>query len=298
MPEVQLPPRQLGMFPEPQRPGQLLLPERTAPDPAIDLIIARLTNAVIGDTFNQYASDPSCRTHLASYLSARSKADIALVGEAAGYRGARLTGIPFTSPAQLGTGATSEASATIVHRVLADLGAEERVVLWNVVPTHPHHPGQPASNRAPSAAEVTAGREFITMATAGRRLVAVGQVAKRALGGAVPVLRHPSHGGAREFAAGLAAILAGGEPPLPDVPHDAMLGDTGDTWWITGHCNKRRALACIHRETPDALRGHDPARIAVTRGWWRDAQDPATDERWECCGEADPGATPFTVVEI
>ena len=54
----------------------------------------------------------------------------------------------------------SEPSGTIVHRVLGELGAERRVILWNTVPTHPHRPGVPLSNRRPTVAEVAAGAEF------------------------------------------------------------------------------------------------------------------------------------------
>jgi uracil-DNA glycosylase len=129
-------------------------------------------------------------------------APIVLVGEAAGYRGARVSGIPFTSERQLtGTG-PAEASATIVHRTLAELGLTEQVLLWNVVPTHP---GTPTSNRSPTRAEVDAARPFLDAVTRGRTVVAVGRVAAAAL--AAPYVRHPSHGGAAVFAQGLARML-------------------------------------------------------------------------------------------
>lgn len=105
-----------------------------------------------------------------------------------------------------GTG-PAEASATIVHRVLAELGLEEDVLLWNVVPTHP---GTETSNRAPSAAEVAASRPFLEELVAGRRVIAVGRLAERVLG--APYVRHPAHGGAEGFRAGLlaAALPAAG----------------------------------------------------------------------------------------
>jgi Uracil DNA glycosylase superfamily len=128
-----------------------------------------------------------------------------LIGEAAGYRGARVSGIPFTSERQLtGTG-PAEASATIVHRVLDELGLEEHVLLWNVVPTHPHRPDEPESNRPPRAAEIEASRRFLEALAVGRQVVPVGRVAESALGTAG--IRHPSHGGAREFRDGLAAFV-------------------------------------------------------------------------------------------
>jgi hypothetical protein len=167
-----------------------------------EALVACLRAATIGDTFNQYAdSELRCR-RLAEYLASRRSAPILLVGEAAGYRGARVSGIPFTSERQLtGTG-PAEASATVVHRVLAELGIAERVVLWNVVPTHP---GTASSNRPPTAAEIEAGRPFVRELASGRRVLSVGRVAERALGTAG--VRHPSHGGAAAFRAGLVQWL-------------------------------------------------------------------------------------------
>ncbi len=168
-----------------------------------ELALARL-----GDTFNQYREGDRAgllRERLGAYLLKREGADVLLVGEAAGYRGTRVSGIPFTSERQLtGTG-PAEATATIVHRVLAQLGLGERVLLWNLVPTHPHRPGEPLSNRPPTRAEIELGRRFVLELAAGRRVIPVGRLAERALGGTS--LRHPSHGGAAVFEAGLRHCL-------------------------------------------------------------------------------------------
>jgi len=172
-------------------------------------LVEELAAARIGATHNQYAGSALRRERLAGYLEARRHAPLLLVGEAAGYRGARVSGIPFTSERQLtGTG-PAEATATIVHRVLAELGLEEDVLLWNLVPTHPHRPGSPASNRPPTRAEIGAGRHFLEALAAGRQVVAVGRLAQRALGG--PYVRHPSHGGAAAFQRALLHFCAGGQ---------------------------------------------------------------------------------------
>src|SRR5262249_17290874 len=135
-------------------------------------------------------------------LAQRADAPVLLVGEAAGYRGARVSGIPFTSERQLtGTG-PAEATATIVHRVLAELELEEAVLLWNVVPTHP---GTAGTNRAPSRAEIQAGLPFAHELACGRNVLAVGRIAEAALG--ARYVRHPSHGGATAFRETLNACL-------------------------------------------------------------------------------------------
>ena len=167
----------------------------------------RLAAARIGDTFNQYAGSSARRRRLAVYLESRRAAPMLLVGEAAGYRGARVSGLPFTSERQLTGWGPAEATATIVHRVLAELGLEESVLLWNVVPTHPHRPGVPTSNRRPTRVEVEASLPFLDALAASRRLVAVGRLAAAVLD--APYVRHPSHGGGRQFRAALVELLAG-----------------------------------------------------------------------------------------
>jgi uracil-DNA glycosylase len=171
--------------------------------------VRRLAAARIGDTFNQYAPSNVLRRRLLTYLESRRGARLLLVGEAAGYRGARVSGLPFTSERQLTGSGPAEATATIVHRVLAELGLEHSVLLWNVVPTHPHLPGDPDSNRRPTRAEVEAAIPFLEALAARRRVVAVGRLAAATLD--APYVRHPSHGGAREFRTRLVELLADGE---------------------------------------------------------------------------------------
>jgi uracil-DNA glycosylase len=172
-------------------------------------LIDRLVRARIGATFNFYRDGRGAATRrkrLAAYLCGRADATVLLVGEAAGYRGARVSGIPFTSERQLTGGGPAEATATIVRRTLVALGLEEETLCWNVVPTHPHLPGRPETNRRPTRAEVEASRPFLVELARGRRVVPVGRLAEGALG--VAGVRHPAHGGAQAFHAGLRELLA------------------------------------------------------------------------------------------
>lgn len=169
--------------------------------------VERLAAARIGRTFNQYAEGPRApllRERLVEYLEGRAAAQLLLVGEAAGFRGARISGIPMTSERQLAGMGPAEATASVVHRVLAELGLEDEVLLWNVVPTHP---GTASSNRRPTRAEVEAAAPFLRELALSRRSVAVGRLAESRLGS--PSVRHPSHGGARAFRAGLIELLDG-----------------------------------------------------------------------------------------
>jgi hypothetical protein len=165
-------------------------------------LVGELAQARIGTTFNQYGASRVLRDRLRGYLDERADARLLLVGEAAGYRGARVSGIPFTSERQLTGSGPAEATATIVHRTLAALGLADDVLLCNVVPTHP---GTAGSNRPPTRAEVEAGVRFARRLAAGRDVLAVGRVASAAL--EAPYVRHPSHGGAAEFLCGLAAAV-------------------------------------------------------------------------------------------
>jgi uracil-DNA glycosylase len=167
----------------------------------VEGFVERLAGARIGETYNQYAASALRRRRLAEYLEARLEAPLLVVGEAAGYRGARVSGLPFTSERQLTGRGPAEATATIVHRVLERLGLAEDVLLWNVVPTHP---GTASSNRPPTRGEVASAEPFLAELARGRRLVAVGRLAAAVTGASY--VRHPSHGGAAAFEAGLCAL--------------------------------------------------------------------------------------------
>ena len=173
-----------------------------------EAFVARLAAARIGDTFNFYrhgANAPLRRARLRDYLERHAATPLLLVGEAAGYRGARVSGIPFTSERQLSGSGPAEATATIVRRTLQEL--ELDALCWNVVPTHP---GTARTNRRPRAGEVAASLPFLEELSRGRRLVAVGRLAALVTG--APYVRHPSHGGAAAFRAGLLRFRAGGRP--------------------------------------------------------------------------------------
>jgi uracil-DNA glycosylase len=166
--------------------------------------VDRLAEATIGATFNFYRDGERAaflRARLRSYLESNGAASLLLVAEAPGYRGTRVSGVPLTSERQLSGAGPAEATATIVHRVLDELGLEDAVLLWNVVPTHP---GTERSNRRPTRGEVTAGIVFARQLAEGRRVVCAGRVAQAALDGE-PV-RHPARGGAAEFAEGMAVL--------------------------------------------------------------------------------------------
>jgi uracil-DNA glycosylase len=167
--------------------------------------IERLAGARIGATFNFYRDgERAALLHgrLAAYLDERAGASLLVVGEAPGYRGTRVSGIPLTSERQLTGAGPAEATATVVHAALAELGVAEEVLLWNVVPTHP---GDRSSNRRPNRSEIEAGLPFARELARGRHVVPVGRIAHEALGGAY--LRHPAHGGAAEFRRGLRELL-------------------------------------------------------------------------------------------
>lgn len=180
------------------------------------------------------------RAQLAAFLGTRAGARLVLVAEAPGYQGARFTGVPMTSErllagpmraAVLGNtpfrrtshpdtarnaperrDGLAEPTATVVWQALAAAGIDRTAVLWNAFPLHPHHAGQPLTNRRPKGAELAATAHVLPRLLSlfpGARVMAVGRVARdrlAALGIDAVALRHPANGGVAAFRAGMRGV--------------------------------------------------------------------------------------------
>jgi hypothetical protein len=180
---------------------------------------------------------PAMRRHqLRAYLQKRvGKANVAVIGEAVGYRGGHFSGIPMTSERLLlGRSKTvrlkpndffshikprrtsnpekcpdgfSEPTATIVWGALLRLGLKpDQFVLWNAFPWHSFDPRRGMlSNRLPNKSERAAGlpvlKAFLELFSRDQ-VVALGKIAAAQLEELevnAHCIRHPASGGARLF---------------------------------------------------------------------------------------------------
>ena len=177
------------------------------------------------------------RLNLTRYLDqvGELSPSVLLVGEAPGYRGMRITGVPFTNTVILERGVphfglfgpgngysvptdlpsvAAEPTATVMWDTLVEL--DFLPLLWSAYPLHPHRPGNSRSNRTPSPGEVAEWSwswRSLEQLFSIRSVVAVGNVAQDSMvrsGRSVPRVRHPAHGGRKMFARGLSDLLAEG----------------------------------------------------------------------------------------
>jgi len=184
------------------------------------------------------------RNQLRAYLRKRLRtAQLAVIGEAVGYRGGHFTGIPMTSERLL-LGRSekvrlksnhffsdisprrtsklencpdgfSEPAATIVWCALLRLGLKpDQFVLWNAFPWHSFDPRRGRlSNRMPNNSERAAGlpvlKAFLELFQCDR-VVALGTIAAaqlKELDVNAHCLRHPASGGARLFRQQIASLV-------------------------------------------------------------------------------------------
>ena len=184
------------------------------------------------------------RRQLRAYLQKRvGKANVAVIGEAVGYRGGHFTGIPMTSerlllrrskkvclksndffsdinprrtskPEKCPDG-FSEPTATIVWGALLRLDLKpDQFVLWNAFPWHSFDPRRGMlSNRMPKKSEQAAGlpvlNAFLELFPCDQ-VFALGKIAAAQLeefNVNAHCIRHPASGGARLFRTQIAEIV-------------------------------------------------------------------------------------------
>ena len=170
------------------------------------------------------------RNNLYIYLKQmkRIKPEILLVGEAPGYRGCRITGVPFTSEHLLMNNMEGlnlfgkqsgyrlamekeklmkEATATMIWETL--IRQDIMVLSWNAFPFHPHKKDNELSNRTPLKKELLLGEKPLLRILDLfhiKKVVAMGNKAAESLsrlGIQYEKVRHPAQGGKNDFVQGM-----------------------------------------------------------------------------------------------
>lgn len=197
-----------------------------------DLFLKKLARrASKRQAFNPYKDEQllrNLRCYL-EYMYHLGSNPIMLVGEAPGYRGCRLTGLPFSScdlvlhsdhqlyrdlrDKLIVEDDTSEVSAQIIWNYFKDKHITP--LFWNAFPFHPYVKYKLHTNRAPSVKEIQEGswylKELIELFKP-KMIVAVGRKGELALQGLelpmeIEYVRHPSFGGKKAFMSGMDTIL-------------------------------------------------------------------------------------------
>jgi len=170
--------------------------------------------------------------NLKAYLECMINIDgkrILLIGEAPGYKGCKITGIPFTSgkvfekvkhPVLLEikdklilSKIEAESTATIVWNYLATKNSTP--LFWNSFPYHPHPKGNENKNRAPTDEEIKYGVKFLRDLYAIFKPEIIAGIGKSGVDCAerafpeltIQYIVHPSFGGKSEFIKGMDEII-------------------------------------------------------------------------------------------
>lgn len=205
-------------------------------DKRIDRFIEMISNEKkIENTVNPYSvnwefneiAKHNLKIYFRNILANNSK--VLFLGEAPGYKGCRLSGVPFTSEKVLTSSKSnaivgcnfdykirdaknpqSESSATIIWEAFEN--HDIYPLMWNAFPFHPHRPENTETNRAPKKDELEIGvkyiKELIEIFDI-ERIYAIGNIAYSTLtdlGFEVDKIRHPSMGGKNQFIEGIQRI--------------------------------------------------------------------------------------------
>ena len=149
------------------------------------------------------------------------------IGRDLGFRGGRRTGLALTDDVHIEVHGerwgvsverptigqiVRERTATVVWKLLSQV--DTAVFLWNVFPFHPHHQGQPFSNRTHKATEAQCGRAILRELVdilCPEQLVMIGNDAAESARRVCSTtdmtrVRHPSYGGQRQFRAQICGL--------------------------------------------------------------------------------------------
>ncbi|MCL6271576.1 hypothetical protein M3P05_16795 [Sansalvadorimonas sp. 2012CJ34-2] len=184
------------------------------------------------DTIYNPYKDKSILNNLRVYLEFMDKhagKRVLLVGEAPGYKGCRITGIPFTSSYQLTNSENpnicrfkdklvfSKTESENTAKIVWDFLSHERSIplFWNSFPFHPHLKGKSNSNRAPTSKEIEFGVTILRKLKdiyEPEVIASIGRKGETAIKKAFPdiqvqYIRHPSYGGKRDFLQGMSNIM-------------------------------------------------------------------------------------------
>lgn len=168
---------------------------------------------------NIYALSEQCRHNLSVYIEQmlELRPTILFIGEAPGYLGCGVTGVPFTDEYTLAThpffsGKGYEFGNPPAHEATAKCvwSCIDEVVpmMWNIYPFHPFGAHE-QSNRKPNGSEIRNGEaiaEQLMSLFPIDSVYAIGRTAQ-AFAKTAKYIRHPSHGGQTLFKESCNAIL-------------------------------------------------------------------------------------------